>query len=344
MSQNSESSTEQPQTSPGNDLPMIAAPEGGSGSPPAAPAVPANKGRFNGQVACAAGAVLAVLAGMWLFSPTGFDPVFAVLHAMWHAIASGVGAAFPLLVADIPWFPTLCIVGGLAAYCGCRYARSGAHEKPFIVLLSILLWLGVIYVIGGPANMDLEVLFRNISLVTFVFCVALMKGLAIKRPDNDVSGFVEFLAVVTCGAAIVLQVMNWFDAANTMPDVTAEVQAKYGSELVEMGFEDTNREDTDVGGVCGSIDTVFRDGKAGRLDPVDVWPSDHGSDNKPSCLALRMRAGRLTLIVPDAPAHKATREETRQAALNAVDQTMTMIRKEYGVVENNKAVADSWNH
>ncbi|CAB3754371.1 hypothetical protein [Paraburkholderia humisilvae] len=316
-----------------------------------APAARGKVSGISGQLACAAGAFIAVGVGMYLFSATGLTPILTFLHAVWHGLVWSIGAFFPALAADIPWLPTLCIVGGLAAYSGCRYARSGVHERAFVGLLAVLLGLGVIYLIGAPAGIDLEVLFRNVAIMAFVFSVALSKGLKIRRPPKSEKScgcvsLVGAVSVLTCAAAIILQVFHWFDAADSMPDVSREVQAQYGAELARMGFEDVNRSGQQDGGICKSLHVVFRDGTATDVAPVDVWPTDRAdpeySDADYShCLALRLRGGKLTMIVPD-PGHNATRDETRAAVLNAADATMGVIRAQYAEVEHDKAVADSW--
>lgn len=306
--------------------------------------------RYLPQVGCAAGAMLAVGVGTAAFGGGGLSAALGVvLGSLWHAISAAAGWAGALL-SRAPWTLVIDATVGTCLYFLCRMIRAGAHRRAYLVSLAVTTALYVLYLCTALAwDADYLASVFKALVVSAVLTIPASMWAAQCKPDMGRTeewwwGWHWLLTVVGVVVGVVVAI-NWFlDTRDTLPNVSAEVQAKYGAELARMGFEDVDREGMTMDfNTCASLDIQFREGNA-SVEPgpisTDVFYGVQG-DTATSCVAMRMRNGKLTMIFPDRK-RNVSRADTEKAAMAAADALMGQIRSAYAVVEQHHAANETW--
>lgn len=296
------------------------------------------------RLLCAAGALAAIGLASWLFDANNilshFISLLIHLTTETLSVVSAVWSSATEALCTLPWYLIFPIVGLACSYLGCRFARGGAL-RPYLVSTGVLLlaWMG--YLAGLRADADLLAQFRDGFMCATVFAIMLSIGIARKGAKSTITAS-GFLSAGLAAVSAVLSLCHVADASDTFPDATALVQARYGAELTQMGFLDTNRNNVGSTGHCDGVDIVFSSGEVSAAAP-SVWPFDSSLSERPACIALRMRNGRLTMIAPGAPAG-TTREAAEAATLAAVDANINSIRNAYATVQEKARIRSTWEH
>lgn len=319
------------------------------------------------EITCVVGAIAAVAIGTVTLggAPATMPMLASLLAWIWSAMLA-TAAVCAIVLAHTPWTAVFDILAGICLYCLCRVLRARARRRAYLVSFVTLAVAWVLYACVQPADSDVQIewlkaLVIGIALAApgawwFMRAPRDSRGNPVRASDRGMSAAEEWAWVGVGGFTVVAFVLSCvmglahlLDSTNTMPDVTQQVQAKYGAELDQLGFEDVNRVDIvdDDHNSCKSLNVVFHEGVQPGVTPpplTDVflhYEGDEYNSPMPACIGMRFREGKLTMAFPDAVAG-TRREDAVKAALAGVDQLMVEIRQAHAAVEARNAVSATW--
>ncbi|MFP3637731.1 hypothetical protein [Paraburkholderia sp. SIMBA_054] len=222
-------------------------------------------------------------------------------------------------------------LGGVTTYLGCRYAHSGTSPRRYLVSISLLAVVWILYLLSYDPSGDYAALIRNALVAAFGLSVAFARGFTRQKRDQSDQEFAVMCTVALGVVAGICGLVHFLKAYDTDAAFTASVHERYGAELAHMKFEDINVGHMD--GACGDISIEFSDGSR----PANV--SGLLPDNFPRldrCISMRMRSGKLTMRLPDRPSDMP-REAWRESLLRVVDIEVDLLRQKYALIEADRA-------
>jgi hypothetical protein len=308
------------------------------------------------EITCVAGAIIAVAIGTLLFGGfPGIVPMFAaLLVGLWRAMQA-TSNVIAVVLAHTPWTVVFDVLAAICLYCLCRVLRAGVRRRAYLGSFAMLATAWVLYALVLPRDADLQVEILKALAVGLIIAwpatwwsVCKMKTRGESHAEETGWGLTLLFAVCGSIAVCVFALAHILDSADTMPDVTQQVQAKHGAELERLGFEDVNRiGQGNDNNTCGTLTVVFHDGSQTGVVPMALASAlfqDTGDEYRqaqPSCIGMRLRAGKLTVALPD-PAAGARREDAVKAALDGADEVMVQIRQAHEAILARNSVSATW--
>lgn len=319
---------------------------------------------FLPQITCGFGALGAIGIGTALFG--GHAAVVALVSYLLAALCGFLAeltAGMGRLLPELPWTILFNVVCGVCFYCMCRLLRAGVNRQAYLISLATGLVMWILYLTALPVDVDAQLeALKGLSAGIVLswpgvywygrqtkMLTSAWKILGISRKEDCAWNLLMVFAVIGSIATAITGLAWVLNSTDTLPDVSAAVEAKYGAELQRMGFEDVQREGIFLdNNACKSLDVEFRDGtRTGVAPPAvdsDVFVHDEGDEFRyasPDCIGMRFRSGHLTMQFPDA-VDGARRDIVVQRALATSDDMMNRIRVAYARVEARKEANATW--